>query len=177
MREGLGSLPPIVNLVTLHIKIKKQHTEKENNMEVMQTDVRIKDFPQFIETLIEQFKSERFRVGFIKKPKNKYVQGEKRVGKFDLLYRVRWKQSDGSMYKRKGKGRTTDEDEYLLAFDLDKKAPRNISYARMKWLNVGKKFYKTKHLKTKVKVIEISKVTYEMKKDLLDGNWDILERI
>ena len=146
-------------------------------MEVMQTDVRIKDFPQFIETLIEQFKSERFRVGFIKKPKNKYVQGEKRVGKFDLLYRVRWKQSDGSMYKRKGKGRTTDEDEYLLAFDLDKKAPRNISYARMKWLNVGKKFYKTKHLKTKVKVIEISKVTYEMKKDLLDGNWDFLERI
>ena len=67
MREGLGSLPPIVNLVTLHIKIKKQHTEKENNMEVMQTDVRVKDFPQFIETLIEQFKSERFRVGFIKK--------------------------------------------------------------------------------------------------------------
>ena len=140
-------------------------------MEVMQTDVRVKDFPQFIETLIEQFKSERFRVGFIKK------DGSKRVGKFDLLYRVRWKQSDGSMYKRKGETRTTDEDEYLLAFDLDKKAPRNISYARMKWLNVGKKFYKTKHLKTKVKVIEISKVTYEMKKDLLDGNWDILESI
>ena len=157
--------------------IAKQHTETENNMEVMQTDVRIKDFPQFIETLIEQFKSERFRVGFIKKPKNKYVQGEKRVGKFDLLYRVRWKQSDGSMYKRKGKGRTTDEDEYLLAFDLDKKAPRNISYARMKWLNVGKKFYKIKHLKTKVKVIEFPKVEFDVKKDLLDGNWDILERI
>ena len=47
----------------------------------------------------------------------------------------------------------------------------------MKWLKVGKKYYKTKHLKTKVKVIEISKVTYEMKKDLLDGNWDFLERI
>ena len=69
MREGLGSLPPIVSLVTLHIKIKKQHTEKENNMEVMQTDVRVKDFPQFIETLIEQFKSKKFRVGFIKKDK------------------------------------------------------------------------------------------------------------
>ena len=140
-------------------------------MEVMQTDVRVKDFPQFIETLIEQFNSERFRVGFIKK------DGSKRVGKFDLLYRVRWKQSDGSMYKRKGKGRTTDEDEYLLAFDLDKKAPRNISYARMKWLNVGKKFYKIKHLKTKVKVIEFPKVEFNVKKDLLDGNWDILERI
>ena len=99
------------------------------------------------------------------------------MGKFDLLYRVRWKQSDGSMYKRKGETRTTDEDEYLLAFDLDKKAPRNISYARMKWLNVGKKFYKIKHLKTKVKIIEFPKVEFDVKKDLLDGNWDILERI
>ena len=73
-------------------------------MEVMQHEEAIKNFPHFIETLIEQFKSERFRVGFIKK------DGSKRVGKFDLLYRVRWKQSDGSMYNRKGKGRTTDED-------------------------------------------------------------------
>ena len=140
-------------------------------MEVMQHEEAIKNFPHFIETLIEQFKSERFRVGFIKK------DGSKRVGKFDLLYRVRWKQSDGSMYKRKGETRTTDEDEYLLAFDLDKKAPRNISYARMKWLNVGKKFYKIKHLKTKVKVIEFPKVEFDVKKDLLDGNWDILESI
>ena len=140
-------------------------------MEVMQTDIRVKDFPQFIETLIDQFKSKKFRVGFIKKDKSK------RVGKFDLIYRVRWKQSDDTMYRRKGVARTTDEDEYLLAHDLNKKAPRNISYARMKFLNVGKKWYKTKHLKTKVKVKEISKVTYEMKKDLLDGNWDILERI
>ena len=140
-------------------------------MEVMQTDVRVKDFPQFIETLIDQFKSKKFRVGFIKKDKSK------RVGKFDLIYRVRWKQTDDTMYRRKGVARTTDEDEYLLAHDLNKKAPRNISYARMKFLNVGRKWYKTKHLKTKVKVKEISKVTYEMKKDLLDGNWDFLDRI
>ena len=140
-------------------------------MEVMQTDVRVKDFPQFIETLIDQFKSKKFRVGFIKKDKSK------RVGKFDLIYRVRWKQTDDTMYRRKGVARTTDEDEYLLAHDLNKKAPRNISYARMKFLNVGRKWYKTKHLKTKVKVKEISKVTYEMKEDLLDGNWDFLDRI
>jgi len=137
----------------------------------IQSNVRIKDFPNFVETLITQFKAEKFRVGFVK------LNKEKRVGRFDLIHRVRWKQSDGSMYKRKGKARTTDEDEYLLAHDLKKKAPRNISYARMKFLNVGKKFYKTKHLKTKVKVIEISKVTYKMKKDLLGGNWDILEDI
>ena len=36
-------------------------------MEVMQHEEAIKNFPHFIETLIEQFKSERFRVGFIKK--------------------------------------------------------------------------------------------------------------
>ena len=140
-------------------------------MEVMQQDVRVKDFPQFIATLIDQFKSERFRVGFVKK------DGSNRVGKFDLLYRVRWKQTDDTMYKRKGVARTTDEDEYLLAHDLDKKAPRNISYARMKWLNVGKKFYKIKHLKTKVKVIEFPKVEFNVKKDLLDCNWDILDSI
>ena len=141
-------------------------------MEVMQTDVRVKDFPQFIETLIEQFNSERFRVGFVKK------DGSNRVGKFDLLYRVRWKQSDGSMYVRKGMARTTDEDKFLLAHDLeDNRTPKNISYARMKWLNVGKKFYKIKHLKTKVKVIEFPKVEFNVKKDLLDGNWDILDRI
>ena len=76
-------------------------------------DVRVKDFPNFVETLIEQYKSEKFRVGFVK------LNKEKRVGRFDLIHRVRWKQSDGSMYKRKGKARTTDGDEYLLAFDLD----------------------------------------------------------
>ena len=141
-------------------------------MEVMQQDVRVKDFPKFIATLIDQFKSERFRVGFVKK------DGSKRVGKFDLQYRVRWKQSDGSMYKRKNKARTTDPMKFLQAYDLeDNRTPKNINYATMKLLNVGKKFYKTKHLKTKVKVIELPKVTYKMKKDLLGGNWDILEDI
>ena len=140
-------------------------------MEVMQQDVRVKDFPQFIETLIDQYNSERFRVGFVKK------DGSKRVGKFDLLYRVRWKQSDGNMYKRKGKPRTTDEDKYLLAFDLDKKQPRNISYARMKWLGVGQKYYKIKYLKTKVKVIEFPKVTFDMREDLDKGNWEVLDSI
>jgi len=137
-----------------------------------QADVKVKDFPEFVETLIEQFKSEKFRAGFIK------LNKEKRVGNFDLLYRVRWKQSDGSMYKRRGMARTTDQDKFLLAHDLeDNRTPKNISYARMKWLNVGKKFYKIKHLKTKVKVIEFPKVEFNVKKDLLDGNWDILESI
>ena len=140
-------------------------------MEVMKHEETIKNFPHFIETLIEQYNSERFRVGFVKK------DGSNRVGKFDLIYRVRWKQTDATMYKRKGVARTTDSDEYLLAHDLDKKAPRNISYARMKFLNVGRKWYKTKHLKTKVKVIEFPKVAFDVKQELLNGNWEILERI
>ena len=31
------------------------------------------------------------------------------------------------MYQRKGKKRTTNPDEYILAHDLTKKQPRNIS--------------------------------------------------
>jgi len=138
----------------------------------IQSSVRVKDFPNFVETLIEQYKSEKFRVGFVK------LNKEKRVGRFDLIHRVRWKQSDGSMYKRKNKARTTDPMKFLQAYDLeDNRTPKNINYATMKWLNVGKKFYKINHLKTKVKVIEFPKVEFDIKKDLLGGKWDILENI
>jgi len=85
-------------------------------------------------------KAKKFRAGFIK------TNGEYRVGKFDLLNRSTWKQTDGTMYKRKGKKRTTDADEYILAHDLDKKAPRNISVKRLKWFSVGKKVYKINRL-------------------------------
>ena len=37
----------------------------------IQSSVRIKDFPNFVETLIEQYKSEKFRVGFVKLNKEK----------------------------------------------------------------------------------------------------------
>ena len=144
-----------------------------------QSQVKVGKVSDYLYALMTSTKAKKFRAGFMKKADDfkksgKYVY---RVGKFDLLNRSTWKQTDGTMYKRKGKTRTTKADEYILAHDLDKKAPRNISYARMKWLNVGKKFYKIKHLKTKVKVIEFPKVEFDVKKDLLDGNWDILERI
>ena len=48
--------------------------------------------------------------------------------------------------QRKGKKRTTNADEYILAHDLDKKAPRNISVKRLKWFSVGKKVYKINRL-------------------------------
>ena len=90
--------------------------------------------------LMTQTKAKKFRAGFTKK------NGEYRIGKFDLLNRSTWKQTDGTMYKRKGKTRTTKADEYILAHDLDKKAPRNISVARLKWFSVGKKVYKINRL-------------------------------
>ena len=62
-------------------------------------------------------------------------------GTFDLKNRKTWKQTDGTMYKRKGKKRTTDSYEYILAHDLTKKQPRNISVARLQWFSVGKKVY------------------------------------
>jgi hypothetical protein len=87
--------------------------------------------------LMTSTKAKKFRAGFIK------TDGSYRVGKFDLLNRSTWKQTDGTMYKRKGKKRTTNADEYILAHDLDKKAPRNISVKRLKWFSVGKKSIKS----------------------------------
>jgi hypothetical protein len=45
------------------------------------------------------------------------------------------------MYQRKGKKRTTNPDEYILAHDLEKKQPRNISVSTLQWFSVGKKVY------------------------------------
>ena len=73
----------------------------------------------------------------------------------NLSSRSTWKQTDGTMYKRKGKTRTTKADEYILAHDLDKKAPRNISVARLKWFSVGKKVYKINRLELNLSLIHI----------------------
>ena len=105
-----------------------------------QSQVKIGKVSDYLYALMTQTKAKKFRAGFMKK------NGEYRVGKFDLLNRSTWKQTDGTMYKRKGKTRTTKPDEYILAHDLDKKAPRNISVARLKWFSVGKKVYKINRL-------------------------------
>ena len=105
-----------------------------------QSQVKIGKVSDYLYALMTQTKAKKFRAGFMKK------NGEYRVGKFDLLNRSTWKQTDGTMYQRKGKKRTTKADEYILAHDLDKKAPRNISVARLKWFSVGKKVYKINRL-------------------------------
>ena len=113
--------------------------------------------------LMTQTKAKKFRAGFTK------VNGEYRVGKFDLLNRSTWKQIDGTMYKRKGKKRTTDPDEYILAHDLDKKAPRNISVKRLKWFSVGKKVYKINRLEVddNITLVMFDKVKFPALKNLM----------
>ena len=113
--------------------------------------------------LMTQTKAKKFRAGFTK------VNGEYRVGKFDVLNRSTWKQIHGTMYKRKGKKRTTDPDEYILAHDLDKKAPRNISVKRLKWFSVGKKVYKINRLEVddNITLVMFDKVKFTALKNLI----------
>ena len=108
--------------------------------------------PHLLYTLLTQTKAKKFRAGFIKK------DGSYRVGKFDLKDRKTWKQEDGTMYKRKGKKRTTDANEYILAHDLEKfRRPTNISIDRLLWFSVGKSVYTV----TKLQGKQISVVMYE----------------
>ena len=107
---------------------------------MIHADVKVGKFSDLLYTLLTQSKCKKFRAGFMKK------DGTYRNGKFDLKNRETWKQADGSMYVRKGKKRTTDADEYILAHDLDKQRPTNISIERLKWFSVGKKVYKINRL-------------------------------
>ena len=97
--------------------------------------IQMGTFSDYLHSILTSTKASKFRAGFIKK------DGSYREGTFDLKDRKTWKQTDGTMYKRKGKKRTTDADEYILAHDLTKKQPRNISVARLQWFSVGKKVY------------------------------------
>ena len=106
----------------------------------MQINIEYGKVSDLIYTLLTQTKARKFRAGFVKK------NGEYRTGKFDLLNRKTWKQTDGTMYKRKGKKRTTNPEQFILAHDLDKKEPRNISVKGLLWFSVGKKIYKVTRL-------------------------------
>ena len=101
--------------------------------------------------------------------------GSYRVGKFDFKYRKTWKQTDGTMYKRKGKARTTKREDYLLAHDLEKKAPRNISYQRLLWISVGKKIWGVSQFRLSdehIRLYVLNPTKYSQLKNLLRGNLD-----
>ena len=130
--------------------------------------------PHLLYTLLTQTKAKKFRAGFIKK------DGSYRVGKFDLKDRKTWKQEDGTMYKRKGKKRTTDANEYILAHDLDKfRRPTNISIDRLLWFSVGKSVYTVTKLQGKtISVVMYERVKFSGLKLLLNpdqvtAKWDL----
>jgi len=128
-----------------------------------QVNIEVGKVSDLLYELMTQTKATKFRAGFEKK------NGEYRVGKFDLLNRKTWKQTDGTMYKRKGKKRTTNPDEYILAHDLDKKAPRNISVKRLKWFSVGKKVYKINRLEVNddITIVMFDKIKFTNLKTLM----------
>ena len=130
---------------------------------MIQTNIQVGSVSNLLYDLLTSTKATKFRAGFTK------VNGEYRVGKFDLLNRKTWKQTDGTMYKRKGKKRTTDPDEYILAHDLEKKAPRNISVKRLKWFSVGKKVYKINRLEINddITIVMFDKVKFNALKTLM----------
>ena len=134
-----------------------------NRSTMIQTNIQVGSVSNLLYDLLTSTKAKKFRAGFTK------VNGEYRVGKFDLLNRSTWKQTDGTMYKRKGKKRTTDADEYILAHDLDKKAPRNISVKRLKWFSVGKKVYKINRLEVNddITIVMFDKVKFNHLKLLM----------
>ena len=134
----------------LHAHFLNKSINNKDNMTY--ANMHQSNVPHLLYTLLTQTKAKKFRAGFIKK------DGSYRVGKFDLKDRKTWKQEDGTMYKRKGKKRTTDANEYILAHDLDKfRRPTNISIDRLLWFSVGKSVYTVTKLQGKT----ISVVMYE----------------
>ena len=132
----------------------------------MQVNIEMGKVSDLIYTLLTQTKSKKFRAGFMKK------DGTYRVGKFDLKNRKTWKQTDGTMYKRKGKARTTKADEYILAHDLDIKQPRNISISKLVWFSVGKKTYTVNRLldtNDTVNIIMFERVKFNHLKALMSS--------
>ena len=120
-------------------------------------------FSDYLHSILTSTKASKFRAGFIKK------DGSYREGTFDLKNRKTWKQTDGTMYKRKGKKRTTDSYEYILAHDLTKKQPRNISVARLQWFSVGKKVYKINRLEVNddITIVMFDKIKFNHLKLLM----------
>ena len=80
------------------------------------------------------------------------------------------------MYKRKNKARTTKREDYLLAHDLVKKAPRNISYKRLLWISVGKKIWGISQFRLAddhIRLYVLNPTKYSELKNLLRGNLEL----
>ena len=125
-----------------------------------------------IYTTLTQTKSKKFWAGFMKKADDHKTSGKfvYRVGRFDLRNRKWWKQSDGSRYYTKGNKRTASIEKHLPVFDLQKKAPRNIAYARLLWFAVNKEVTLLTRIDTSnYRLTTFEKVKFKLLKDLLSA--------
>ena len=75
------------------------NTNQSTRSTMTQVNIEVGKVSDLLYDLMTSTKAKKFRAGFIK------TDGSYRVGKFDLLNRSTWKQTDGTMYKRKGKKR------------------------------------------------------------------------
>ena len=99
-------------------------------------EVHFVEFNPMLETLLRLSKLKMFRAGFLKK------NGSYRHGKFDLRGRTKFKNYQGSITTIKGKGRTTNPDRVLQAFEPAISRYTNMIFDNIKWFSIGKKLYK-----------------------------------
>ena len=104
------------------------------------SDVHFVEFNPMLETLLKQSKLKMFRAGFLKK------NGSYRHGKFDLRSRTKFKNNQGGITTIKGKGRTTNPDRVLQAFEPSINRYTNMIFDNIKWFSIGKKLYKINSL-------------------------------
>ena len=104
------------------------------------SDVHFVEFNPMLDTILQQSKLKMFRAGFLKK------NGSYRHGKFDLRKRSKHKNSKGNIITNKGKGRTTNPERVLSAFEPSINRYTNMLYDNIHWFSIGKKLYKINRL-------------------------------
>ena len=126
------------------------------------SDVHFVEFNPMLETLLRQSKLKMFRAGFLKK------NGSYRHGKFDLRGRTKFKNYQGGITTIKGKGRTTNPDRVLQAFEPEINRYTNMIFDNIKWFSIGKKLYKINLLEADFyRWSEIEDLNFSLLKELI----------
>ena len=127
------------------------------------SEVHFVEFNPMLETLLRQSKLKMFRAGFLKK------NGSYRHGKFDLRGRTKFKNNQGDITTIKGKGRTTNPDRVLQAFEPEIKRYTNMIFDNIKWFSIGKKLFKINLLEEDFyRWSEIDDLNFSLLKELIN---------
>tara|TARA_R100000750_G_C2302204_1_gene79276 strand:+ start:244 stop:714 length:471 start_codon:yes stop_codon:yes gene_type:complete len=127
------------------------------------SEVHFVEFNPMLETLLRQSKLKMFRAGFLKK------NGSYRHGKFDLRGRTKFKNNQGGVTTIKGKGRTTNPDRVLQAFEPSIHRYTNMIYDNILFFSMGKKLYTINRLgEDYYKWSEIDNLNFSLLKELIN---------